>query len=324
MLLTSMLAWGKDRGASGPAPAPAPPRAPTPSRAPAREAPRARGVRENTPWLSFYGNARQMGDLRRVAAAFRLINIDADPAIANFSRADIATLRAAGRNTVVSYLNVGACERYRSYWRTAPPGLVPCGANRAAQIGPYRHYDKELWMNPGDPDYRRLLVEHVAPRLAATGVDGFFLDNLEIIEHGAHDGEAPCDTKCVQGALMLVAELRHRFPDHILIMQNATSSATRAARVGEVAFPSLLDGVSHEETYAPRYDRDAESELLAWKSLGLTPNGRSFSITTEDYVGGCNQTARARRVFTKSRGRGFSPYAGISSANQDTVCFWPF
>jgi cysteinyl-tRNA synthetase len=285
---------------------------------------RQRGVRENAPWVSFYGSARQMGDLRRVAAAFRLINIDADPGTANFSRADIATLRAGGRNTVVSYLNVGACEQYRSYWRTAPAGLVPCGENRAAQLGPYRRYAKELWMSPGNPDYRRLLIEHVAPRLARTGVDGFFLDNLEIVEHGARDKEAPCDTSCVEGALMLVAELRQRFPNLVLIMQNATSSAMRAARVTGVAFPSLLDGVSREETYAPRYDRDAESDLLAWKALRLTPNGRSFSITTEDYVGGCNQTARARQVFAKSRGRGFSPYATISSSDQDTVCYWPF
>jgi cysteinyl-tRNA synthetase len=265
-----------------------------------------------------------MGDLRRVAAVFRLINIDADPGAGNFSRAEIATLRAGGRNTVVSYLNVGACEQDRTYWRTAPAGLIPCGANRAAQLGPYRHYEKELWMNPADPEYRRLLIEHVAPRLAATGVDGFFLDNLEIVEHGAHDKEAPCDTKCQQGAFMLVADLRHRFPDLLLIMQNATSRVTRSARVGDVAFPSLLDGVSREEAYAPRYDREAESDLLAWQALGLSPNGRPFSITTEDYVGSCRELARARKVFTKSHGRGFSPYATISSADQDTVCYWPF
>jgi cysteinyl-tRNA synthetase len=291
-----------------------------PRAAPARQ----RGVPENAPWLAFYGNARQMGDLRRAAAAFRLINIDADPGVANFSRADIAVLRAGGRNTVVSYLNVGACEQFRSYWRAAPPGLIPCGENRAAQVGPYRRYPKELWMDPANADYRRLLIEHVAPRLASTGVDGFFLDNLEIVEHGAHDKEAPCDTSCVQGAFTLVAELRHRFPDLVLIMQNATSRVTRAAEVGGVAFASLLDGVSREEVYAPRYDRDAEGDLLAWKALGLAPNGRPFSITTEDYVGGCREMARARKVFAKSRGRGFSPYATISSADQDSICYWPF
>ena len=298
--------------------APASPSARAPMRA------RQRGILENVPWVSFYGTARQMGDLRRVAATFRLINIDADPTAGNFTRADIATLRARGRNTVLSYLNVGACERYRAYWRSAPSGLIPCGTNQAAQIAAYHRFPKEVWMNPGNADYRRLIVEHVAPRLAATGVDGFFLDNLEIVEHGAHDGEAPCDTTCVAGALTLVAELRHRFPDLVLVMQNATSSATREARVGGVAFPSLLDGVSREEAYGPKYDRDAETELLAWQRLSLAPNGRPFSITTEDYVGSCNQDARARRIYVKSRERGFSPYATISSANQDAVCFWSF
>src|SRR5205814_1529962 len=109
-----------------------------------------RGIRKNAPWVSFYGTARQMGDLHRVAGAFRLINIDADPTAGNFTRADIAMLRAGGRNTVLSYLNVGACERYRSYWRTAPSGLIPCGANQAAQIAAYHRYPKEVWMNPGN------------------------------------------------------------------------------------------------------------------------------------------------------------------------------
>ena len=123
---------------------------------------------------------------------------------------------------------------------------------------------------------------------------------------------------------MLVAELRRRFPDFVLIMQNATSGATRAATVGGVPVASLLDGVSREEIYAPRFDREAEADLLGWKALGLPPNGHPFSITTEDYVGGCGQIARARRVYARSRGRGFSPYATMSSANQDSVCYWPF
>ena len=71
-----------------------------------------------------------MGDLRRVAAAFRLINIDADPTAGNFTRADIATLRAGGRNTVLSYLNVGACERYRSTGERRPPDWSPAERTR--------------------------------------------------------------------------------------------------------------------------------------------------------------------------------------------------
>ncbi|MFL5305792.1 MAG: endo alpha-1,4 polygalactosaminidase [Polyangia bacterium] len=281
------------------------------------------GIRANAPWLSFYGTAGQMGDLDGVAATFRLINIDADPDTGNFSPRQIRELKAGGRNTVISYLNIGSCERTRQYWKRAPAGLLPCATNRAAQIAPYRGFPDEVWMNPSNPEYQRLILEHVAPRLAATGVDGFFLDNLEIVEHGASGAGtgAPCDRACVTGTLALVARLRRAFPGLVLVMQNATSATTREAVVGGVPFPRILDGVSHEEVYAPRYDRSAESELLAW-AAAAPRNGARFSITTLDYLGNCRDRQRAERVYSRSRAKGFSPYVTISSANQDKVCDW--
>ena len=150
-------------------------------------------------------------------------------------------------------------------------------------------------MDPSNADHQRLILEHVAPRLAASGVDGFFLDNLEIVEHGAtgKGTGAPCNRECVAGTLMLVARLRHAFPDLVLVMQNATSATTRNAIVDGVPFPRLLDGISREEVYAPRYDRDAEVELLEWKQWGLSAGGAPLSITTLDYVGNCRDRRRA-------------------------------
>ena len=90
-----------------------------------------RRIRANAPWLSFYGSAEQMGDLQGVAETFRLINIDADPDIANFTPAQIRTLKAGGRNTVITYLNIGSCERSRRSSRaaaTAPPRSGRTGA----------------------------------------------------------------------------------------------------------------------------------------------------------------------------------------------------
>jgi cysteinyl-tRNA synthetase, unknown class len=281
------------------------------------------GIRANAPWLSFYGSARQMGDLDAVAGTFRLINIDADPDAGNFAPSQIRKLKAGGRNTVISYLNIGSCERTRQYWKRAPAGLLSCAANRAAQIGPYRGFPDEIWMNPANAEYQRLIVEHVAPRLAATGVDGFFLDNLEIVEHGATGGGtgAPCNRACVNGTLALVARLRRAFPGLVLVMQNATSATTREAVVEGVPFPRILDGVSHEEVYAPRYDRAAEAELVAWEAAARRAGAR-LSITTLDYLGNCRDRQRAQQVYSRSRAKGFSPYVTISSANQDKVCDW--
>ncbi|MCC6993711.1 MAG: endo alpha-1,4 polygalactosaminidase [Deltaproteobacteria bacterium] len=284
----------------------------------------ARGFPTGSPWVSFYGTAQQMGDLARVAATFRVINIDADPGAGNFTPAQITQLRAGGTNRVISYFNLGSCENYRSYWSSAPAGLRSCSANTAAQRGAYDGYPDEVWMNVGDADYQRLLLEHVAPRLVAQGIDGFFFDNLEIVEHGTSTTNGPCDAACAQGGLDLIRRLREKYPDLLFVMQNATGAFTRQGRTGGVAYPALLDGVSHEEVYAPSPDTDAEAELVAWGALGLRPGGRAFWIATEDYVGSCGASSAARAVYDKSRARGFQPYATDASGGQLTVCYWPF
>ena len=104
--------------------------------------------------------------------------------------------------------NIGACEHHRGYWSHAPPGFVPCEKNRAAQLGAYEGYPDEVWMDPSHPDYQKLMVEHAAARLAARGIDGFYLDNLELLEHDPHAKNGPCSDKCKQGGLDLVRKLR--------------------------------------------------------------------------------------------------------------------
>ena len=280
------------------------------------------GFPEPGPWVSFYGTAAQMGDLAKVARTYRIINIDADPGAGNFTDAQIKTLRAGGANRVISYFNVGACEHYRSYWSRAPEGVVPCGANRAAQRGAYQGYPDETWMDPSNADYQRLILEHVGPRLAAR-VDGFYLDNLEILEHGSMSSNGSCSAACRQGGLDLVRKLREKFPDHLIVMQNATSDVTRLGTTGGVAFPRLLDGVAHEEVYAPKHDASAEQELVAWKAMGLaTRSGRPFWIAVEDYAGSCANKAAAHAALARARAKGFSPYVSDESGGQKVVCYW--
>ena len=280
------------------------------------------GFPEVAPWLSFYGSAASMGDLRIIATRYRVINIDADPDMRNFSPEQIAELRADGRNKVFSYLNIGACENNRTYWHTVPRPLKSCFANSAAQLGPYDGFMREVWMNPADPEYQRLILDYVAPRLAETGVDGFFLDNMELVEHGPDDTNGPCDATCSQGGLDLVRKLREKFPNLLLVMQNATSDVTMKGTSGGVSFPLLLDGISHEAVYAPRFDETAEAQLKAWRELGLSPSGQRFFIGTEDYVAGCDQYDAARIVYAQSRENGFSPYAFVLCCGQFVECYW--
>ncbi|HKU44188.1 MAG TPA: endo alpha-1,4 polygalactosaminidase [Polyangiales bacterium] len=275
----------------------------------------ARGFPVSGPWAAWYGEAssRQISDAAR---SFRIFNIDADPYQENLSDADIRTLQAGGRNVVLSYLNLGSCEEGRDYF-------AECKATGALTT---RYdddkYSDEWWANLGNSRYRDLIVNEVAARIAARGVDGFYLDNLEVVEHGPNAKYGPCDEACSQGGLDLVWELRQRFPDKLIVMQNATSEVTRSGRTHGVAFPSLLDGVAHEEVYSNGGDDDARDEMLAWKELNLSVDGKPFWLAVEEYVGVCSSSgaSEAAEIRADARRDGFSVYVTDASEEQEVPC----
>jgi len=281
-----------------------------------------RGFPDDGPWVSFYGPADGL-DLGKLASTFRILNIDADPEGANFTKAQLAQLRDGGKNRVISYMNVGSCENYRSYWDVPPEGHASC-VSSGALTTEYDGYPDEKWADLSNVKYRDLIVNYVAPRLIEQGVDGFFLDNLEVVEHGAGSTNGPCDATCAQGGLDLVWELRQKFPDKLIVMQNATSDVTRLGTTHGEEFPSLLDGISHEEVYSNGGDEQSRSEMLAWKSMGLTVSGSPLWIACEEYVGECSAAAKsdASALYALAATDGLSAYVTDESASQQGPCYW--
>ena len=277
------------------------------------------------PWLAFWGGtAAEAGDLDQLAKHFRVIVMNPDPDNASWTNEQVVQLKANGKNRVLSYLNIGSCERATSYWTTVPDGFVSCGANVAAQRGPYAGYPDETWMDPSNADYQKLILDHVSARLAAFPIDGFFLDNMEIIEHGTTTTNGPCDTACAQGALDLVRQLRERHPDFLIVMNHATGDFTRLGTTGGVAFPTLIDGVNQEGVYIPNFQAELETQLDAWQAMKMTRGGQPFWVATTDYVGGCDDLTTAKSAFDRSRARGFSATATNTALRADVVCYWPF
>jgi cysteinyl-tRNA synthetase len=179
-------------------------------------------------------------------------------------------------------------------------------------------------MDVGDADYQKLIVEHVAPRLIDMGVDGFFLDNLEIVEHGTSTTNGPCNAACAQGGLDMVWELRQRFPDALIVMQNATSEVTQQGTTHGVPYRTVLDGISHEEVYSDGAGPEARAEMLAWKAMSLTVNGHPFWLAAEDYVGACSAGSQpeAAAIEASAKADGLSSYVTDASAAQTAPCFW--
>jgi cysteinyl-tRNA synthetase len=282
-----------------------------------------RGFPEAGPWVSFYGRVLA-ADVARLTSTFRIMNLELDPDSANVTSSQLTQLRAGGMNRVISYVNMGACETYRSYYATPPAGFASCVSSGALTTVYSTQYPDERWANLSNVAYRKLMVEYVAQRLWDQGIDGFFLDNLEVVEHGAGAASGPCNAACAQGGLDLVWELRQRFPDALIVMQNATSDVTRTGTTHGVAYPSLLDGISHEEVYSAGADPGSRTEMLAWKAMKLTVNGRPFWLAAEDYVGACNAASKpaANAIEAKAMADGLSSYVTDASGSQTAPCFW--
>lgn len=281
-----------------------------------------RGIEFSAPFLAFRGRAEQMGDVGQVSSTYRLIAVDADPGAQSFTAHDLATLQARGRNLVLGILDVGFCDRRSRQWSSAPDGYLPCVANLSAQIGERRDHPQEVWMSPEDYEYQRLIVEDVAPRIALTGVDGFLLDGLELLDHGDEDVEAPCDADCQAGALVLLEALRREFPNLVFLAQGGLSRTRVLLGRGRAA--RLLDGVIGEGVYAPSYSAAKEAELVAWQAMGLTVNGRPFAVITQDYVKSCDDVAWAQSAYEASRSHGFVPAVGLAYSSRPRVCPWQF
>lgn len=291
-------------------------------RAPGGDVPRRRrGIEADAPFVAFHGRAEQMGDLAEVAATFRVIAVDADPLNRKFTRQDLATLRAGGRNIVLGFLNVGFCDRAQAAWSTASEGILPCVGNLGAQIAEREGRPQQVWMDPEDYEYQRLIGEYLAPRLEEAGVDGFLLDGLDLLDHGEED-DVPCDKDCVAGGVALLAGLRKEFPDLVFVMQGGLSWLVRGAHVGRTHVAAMVDGVVGEEVYTPTYNPAKEADLLAWKVAGAKASGGAFAVFTQDYVNSCKDRAWAESIYRASRSHGFSPAIGTSPISRSRICRW--
>ena len=258
-----------------------------------------RRLSEASAWASYYGS----GGLEELAR-FDLVDLDADPGLQGaYSEEDICSLESQGV-LVVSYLNLGTIEDFRRY----EPQL------RAYSLAEYEDWPGEYWLDVTQPQVQDYLVENVARSLASRGVDGFYLDNLDLVLRYPTD-------QVREGILRLVERLRGAFPNHLIIAQNGLSLMYEPLEGGR-EFWELLDGVAVEETY--------------WRYTGggYQPAGQRVTRATERQLG--RLLERHLPIFTldytlardeavavaeRSRDQGFVPY--VADVELQTIHFLP-
>lgn len=90
--------------------------------------------------------------------------------IGEFSDVQIRKLKSHGIK-IVAYLNVGAIEKYRSYYKTY----------KKYAIGDYGGWD-EKWINISKPKWQSFIVSQ-AKKFKARGAMGLYIDNLDVVEN---------------------------------------------------------------------------------------------------------------------------------------------
>lgn len=251
------------------------------------------------PWVSYYGGGR-IAALRH----FGVLDIDAELGAGNYTAQEVASLKAGG-SIVLSYLNVGAAETFRSYWNRV----------RRFQIEPYEGYPGEFWMKVHRAAYRRVLLERVASQLVAAGVDGFYLDNLDIVQ------ERFATKATRRGVIRFIAALRARYPDHVVVAQNGLD-IIRAPSPDGTPLYELVDAVAKEDASSTfggggyRKVPPGSSDRLLDELSGIGELG--LPVLTLDYA---NSEGLARYATDRSRARGFFPYVCV--IDLDRVCSPP-
>lgn len=114
------------------------------------------------------------------ATNFDLVIIDAFFGDEILTASDVASLKLkanGGKRLVISYMNVGAAEKYRYYWKKSWGLHHPLWLKRK-----YDGYKDEIWVKFWKKDWKEIIYgndESYTKKLLDAGFDGTYLDNVE-------------------------------------------------------------------------------------------------------------------------------------------------
>ncbi|MFV0516940.1 MAG: endo alpha-1,4 polygalactosaminidase [Aminipila sp.] len=117
---------------------------------------------KNEPYGVFIGLDSQ--DTQKIRG-YKTVVIDAE----YFTIADISKLHSQNNNMVYTYLNVGSLESFRNFYSEF----------ESITLGEYESWPDERWVDISKPKWKKHII-NTAKELSLKGVDGFFLDNIDV------------------------------------------------------------------------------------------------------------------------------------------------
>jgi uncharacterized protein (TIGR01370 family) len=241
---------------------------------------RAARLAQACTWAPIHGGTGVRG-----AGAFDVVVVDAIAQRNGFvetSKAEVRKLQEEG-TLVLAYLSVGTVERWRHYAADVP---------RSWTLGAVDGWPGERFVDAGKAGWRSLMARE-ARTLAAAGVDGLYLDNLDVAE---------LHPRTATGIVTLVEGIAAAAPDLLLVAQNGLAVADRLP----------IDGISHEDVFwrwDGRYRRSSAAERAELLPRLRALRDRGAPVFTLDYAK--PGSAGADEAVAASLAEGFHPAVSV-------------
>lgn len=152
-----------------------------------------------------------------------------------FSKDEISHLKKHGVNEIYSYLNIGSIENFRSYY----------AEYEDYTLGEYENWPEEKWIDVSNPKWQEYVASRVS-NLVQKGVDGFFIDNVDV--YYMYQKESIYD-----GIINILQDIKNF--DKKVIINGGDIFVKKYLEKGK---NKLIDGVNQENVYT-MYDFSNDS-----------------------------------------------------------------
>ena len=147
-----------------------------------------------------------------------------------FTQEEIATIKTSGAK-VYSYLNIGSIEDFRSYFNDFSH----------LSLGAYENWPGEFWIDVSDKSWIDYNIQTIAKGLVDKGIDGFFIDNIDVYYYSATD-------EIYQGLSSFLTQLKASYQLPVLL--NGGYSFVQSTLSNGTQLSSLMNGITHESVYS--------------------------------------------------------------------------
>jgi uncharacterized protein (TIGR01370 family) len=200
---------------------------------------------------------------------------------------------------VLSYINVGSIESFRSYYKRFEPYA----------LGDYEGWDDEKWMDVSKKSWQKFIAKSYAKKLARKGIDGFFVDNCDVYENYK-------TKKIYKGLVKILKTLKKQ---KLPIILNGGATFVKKLIKNKALKAVSVDGVNQEEVFSTvdyssgKFKKQTKSSTKSYKKYLKKCKKKGLDVYIIEYVK--SKKKRLRKTIKKyCKKQGYNYYISTSLA----------